>query len=116
HVRAVAQVALKSAEILASSYRDYYTINMDYLISGVLLHDVGKFLEFQKDRKKISKSRAGKLLRHPISGAGLAMKHGLPDEVVHIIAVHSQEGEGGYRSPEAVIVHHADFMNFESLK
>ena len=66
-------------------------------------------------RKNI-KSSMGKLLRHPFSGAGLAMKHDLPDKVVHTIAVHAKEGDGGFRCPEAVIVHHADFMNFESLR
>ena len=44
------------------------------------------------------------------------MKHDLPDKVVHMIAVHAKEGDGGYRCPEAVLVHHADFMNFEPLK
>jgi len=40
----------------------------------------------------------------------------LPEKVVHAIAVHAKEGDGGYRCPEAVIVHHADFMNFEPIK
>jgi hypothetical protein len=46
----------------------------------------------------------------------LAFKHGLPDEVTHIIAAHAREGEGIKRTVEAVIIAHADFLNYESLK
>jgi hypothetical protein len=62
------------------------------------------------------KSREGELLRHPISGAAFAFAHGLPQEVVHIIAAHSKEGDGTQRTIEAIIVNHADFVNFDVLK
>ena len=93
-----------------------FDIDEDLLIAGALLHDVGKMLEYEKDGGEVKVSRSGKLLRHPLSGMGLAMKGGLPQEVCHIIAVHSREGEGSYRSPEAVILHHADFIAFETIK
>jgi hypothetical protein len=35
--------------------------------------------------------------------------------VVHIIASHSFEGDRTPRSVEAILVHHADFANFEAL-
>jgi putative nucleotidyltransferase with HDIG domain len=91
-------------------------INDDHLIAGALLHDVGKLLEYGKSGGSVSVARSGRLLRHPLSGMGLAMKLGLPEEVCHIIAVHSREGERSYRSPEAIILHHADFIMFESFK
>ena len=62
------------------------------------------------------KSREGKLLRHPISGAAFAFKYDIPQEVLHIIAAHSKEGDGVRRTVEAVIVNHADFVNFDALK
>jgi hypothetical protein len=34
---------------------------------------------------------------------------------MHMIAVHAGEGDGKWRSTEAVIIHHADFTNFEPL-
>ena len=40
----------------------------------------------------------------------------MPDEVTHIVAVHAKEGDGGKRSVEAIILHHADFTNFETLQ
>jgi putative nucleotidyltransferase with HDIG domain len=116
HIQAVTQTAVACARIFSQFYHNRYTINMDHLVVGALLHDIGKLLEYQRDGNKYIKSRSGRLLRHPFSGAGLAMKHELPDEIIHIIASHAREGDEGYRSPEAVIVHHADFMNFEPLK
>ena len=115
HVQAVTQVAIKTAEVLSQFYSQYYSLNMDTIVAGALLHDIGKLLEYRREGKCFIKSESGHLLRHPFSGAGLAMKHDLPAEVVHIIAAHAKEGDFSYRSPEAVIVHHADFMNFEPL-
>ncbi|TKJ41815.1 hypothetical protein CEE37_04400 [candidate division LCP-89 bacterium B3_LCP] len=116
HTRAVTQMAIACARIMDQQYREHYRINFDYLIAGAILHDVGKLLEYRRTDSGFVKSACGKLLRHPFSGAGLCTKHGLPDEVVHIVAVHAKEGAGGYRSPEAVAVHHADFINFEPLR
>jgi putative nucleotidyltransferase with HDIG domain len=115
HTRAVTQTAIKVAGVLKDFYKDKVKISLDILIAGGILHDVGKIIEYAKGVDKVEKSRAGKLLRHPFSGAALAYKHGLPEEVIHIIATHAREGDGGYRSVEAVIIHYADFINFESL-
>jgi len=35
---------------------------------------------------------------------------------MHVIAVHSKEGVGEKRSPEAIIFHHVDFIDFELVK
>ncbi len=61
-------------------------------------------------------SACGRALRHPFSGVGIAFGKGIPDEVLHMIATHAKEGDMGKRLPESVIIHHADFTNFESLK
>ena len=91
-------------------------INLDYLIAGALLHDVGKLLEYEEKNNKIVKSEYGKVFRHPVSGAMLASKLGVPDEIVHIIFAHSHEGDNLKRSPEAIIVNHCDFIDFEIKK
>lgn len=116
HIRSVTRISLDSARILSQHNGGTFQIDYDVLVCGCLLHDVGKLLEYQKDDSGVVTSRCGKLLRHPFTGAGLAMRHNLPDEVVHMIAVHAGEGDSGYRSPEAVILHHADFMNFDSIR
>ena len=91
-------------------------INGDYLIAGALLHDVGKLLEYEEVDGRYVKSSYGKKFRHPVSGALLARELGLPDEVVLIIYAHSHEGDKLERSPEAVIVNHCDFIDFEIKK
>lgn len=116
HTRAITAVALKAAEVFDDFYKDHFQIDRDILLSGAILHDVGKLLEFEETPQGFRKSASGRVMRHPFSGAGLAVKHGLPDEVQHIIATHAHEGDGGFRTPASAIVHHADFMNFEPLR
>lgn len=115
HIRAVTDTALRAAESMEKFFPDRIPINRDYLIAGGLLHDIGKFSEYKNEAGKFGKSEFGKLVRHPFSGAGLALKHNLPAEIVHLIATHAGEGDKGYRSPMSVILHHADFINFEAL-
>ena len=91
-------------------------LNKDYLIAGALLHDVGKLLEYEMKDRKIIKSKFGEKMRHPAAGAQLAEECDLPKEVVHIIAAHSHEGDSMNRSPEAIIIHHCDFIDFEIKK
>lgn len=98
-------------------YGEKFKLNKDYLLAGALLHDVGKLIEYEKTADgKTQKSQLGKNLRHPFSGCALAVKHGLPVEVAHIIANHAKEGDGTLRSPEGVIVNKCDMLNFEGLK
>lgn len=118
HVRTVCRMCIACDEILTDAYHERKTpVNRDYLIAGALLADVAKLLEFdKKEDGTIYKSDYGKKLRHPFSGVGLAFKYDVPAEVMHIIAVHSKEGAGEKRSPEAIIFHHADFIDFELVK
>jgi putative nucleotidyltransferase with HDIG domain len=115
HTRAVTHTALEVAKVILEFYGKKVKIDFDLLLAGGILHDVGKPLEYAEVEGKITKSEKGKLLRHPFSGAALAYKHGLPDEVIHMIATHAREGDGGFRSVEAMIIHYSDFINFESL-
>ena len=101
---------------MKAAYSDTIAINMDHLVAGGLLHDIGKLLEYENQGDRTVKSRRGELLRHPFTGAALSFKHGLPDEITHIIALHAREGEGAKRSVEAIILTHADFVNYESLR
>ena len=109
HTRRVTQMAIS----IAKTRKD---INYDYIVAGGLCHDVGKLLEYERIKKGVGKSRYGELLRHPISGAMLAQEVELPLEIIHIIAAHSTEGEKLKRTPEAIIIHHCDFIDFEIEK
>jgi len=117
HKRSVVHVCRDSALIMRKFYGDVLPIDMDVLVAGAILIDVGKLLEYERDSTgKIVQSEYGKLLRHPFSGVGLAMRFDLPARVCHMIAMHAKEGDAGQRTIEGLIVHHADFMTFEPFK
>jgi len=117
HVRAVCRMCIACDEVLDEIHGPRKTpVNRDYLIAGAMLADAGKLLEFEIVDGKPVKSDYGKHIRHPFSGVGLAFKHGLPSEVMHVIATHSKEGAGEKRLPESIIFHHADFIDFELVK
>ena len=117
HVRAVCKMCIALDEVLEDVHGPRKTpVNRDYLIAGALLADVGKLMEFEIIDGQPVKSDYGKHIRHPFSGVGLAFKNDIPSEIMHIIATHSKEGAGEKRSPESIIFHHADFVDFELVK
>ena len=117
HVRAVCLMCLACDDVLDKMHGKNKTkVNRDHLIAGAMLADVGKLMEYEIVDGKPIKSDYGKHIRHPFSGVALAYKHGLPSEVMHMIATHSKEGTGEKRLPESIIFHHADFIDFELVK
>jgi putative nucleotidyltransferase with HDIG domain len=117
HTIAVTEGALGLAQAIVNAYSCVpFDINMDWLIAGGLLHDVGKLLEIGKNSQgEYKKSRQGQCVRHPISGAILAAQAGLPDDIINIIACHAKEGEGRPKRIETVLIHQADFAVFDPM-
>ena len=116
HKRCVVHIAREAAESMREFMGNALAINLDTVIAGAILADVGKLLEYEKVDGKACQSKRGELLRHPFTGVGLAMQCGVPDSVCHIIAAHAAEGDLVKRTTEAYIVHHADFMAFLPFK
>ena len=116
HKRCVVHIARKAAESMAEFMGKALKIDMDVVIAGAILADVGKLLEYEVVDGKARQSQRGEFLRHPFTGVALAMECGVPDAVCHIIAAHAAEGNLVKRSTEALIVHHADFMAYEPFK
>lgn len=117
HLNSCARQCIAIADVLEKSFRCRIPVKRDYLIAGALLADVGKPLEYDKDAEgKVVQGKFGQQLRHPFSGVALAYKHGIPGEVMHMIATHSHEGDKVERSIESIIFHHADFVDFDIAK
>jgi putative nucleotidyltransferase with HDIG domain len=112
HKRCVVHIARKSAEAMREFLGHALPIDMDTVIAGAILADVGKLLEYEKVDGHCRQSDRGRYLRHPFTGVALAMQCGVPEPVCHVIAAHAAEGEHVKRSVEAIIVHHADFMSY----
>jgi len=116
HKRCVVHIARKAAESMKEFMGNALKIDLDTVIAGAILADVGKLLEYEMVEGKARQSRRGEMLRHPFTGVALAMECGVPDEVCHIIAAHAGEGDLVKRTTEALIVHHADFMAYLPFK
>ena len=117
HKRSVVHIAKDAGDKINDMYHGELPVNIDVLVAGAILADVGKLLEYVLDENgKAIQGTYGKYLRHPFSGVSLAEEAGVPAEVCHIIATHAGEGNMVKRTTEAYLVHHADFMTFLPFK
>jgi putative nucleotidyltransferase with HDIG domain len=117
HKRCVVHLAKECGDKMNEFFGDELPVNMDVLIAGAILADVGKLLEYELNEEgKTVQGKYGQYLRHPFSGVSLAESCGVPPEVCHIIASHADEGNLVKRTTEAYIVHHCDFMTFLPFK
>ena len=117
HKRSVVHIAKDAGDKINDMYHGELPVDIDVLVAGAILADVGKLLEYELDDKgKAVQGTYGKYLRHPFSGVSLAEEAGVPAEVCHIIATHAGEGNMVKRTTEAYLVHHADFMTFLPFK
>lgn len=116
HVHIVTRLCEQAYQELITLQPEY-PLDHDILIAGALVHDIGKVFALERDcAGKLKKSRHEELVRHPISGAGLVLKHGMAEDIAHIVAYHSNEGIGRYRSPEAVILNKMDYLAYDIMK
>lgn len=116
HKRAVVHIAKAAGEKMNKFFKNELPVDMDVLISGAILADVGKLLEYELQDGRSVQGKYGQYIRHPFSGVSLAEQCGCPAEVCHIIASHAGEGDHIKRTVESYIVHHSDFMTFLPFK
>ena len=118
HLRGVTRLAIGIAREMGVAYPEL-AIDMDVIIAGGLVHDVGKAWEFDpvnRKRWKTSQKQSGRpSIRHPAYGAHICLTVGLPEEIAHIAMAHSGEGELLVRSLECMIVHQADYTFWNTL-
>ncbi len=114
------QGMVKAAEGVAAAYPQ---VDRDLLITGALLHDIGKIEELQA-RADIDYTDAGRLLGHIVLGVEIvscymAKVPGFPEtlrlKLLHMIVSH--HGQYEWQSPkrpkflEAIILHQLDMMD-----
>ena len=119
HIRGVTRLAMAIADEMTAMFPDL-KVNRDLLIAGALCHDVGKPWEFDPENqarwKGAPRAAGWPSIRHPAYGVHICLSVGLPEEVAHMAAAHSGEGELVVRSLENTIVHHADYAFWGTLK
>ena len=114
---------LSVTEICDAIYRVYRNLNYDLLISGAILHDIGKIREY-RTQVTTEVTDEGKLLGHITIGYGWVLEKikkidGFPkdlsDRLLHIILSHHGQKEFGSpkrpKIPEAFVVYHVDYMD-----
>src|SRR3989304_2620565 len=84
HTVSMTKIALQMAEHFEKLYKA--KISKDFLISGALLHDIGKVFLLKKSGKRWNLT--GLILDHAHLGAAMLFAKGFPEEVVHIVAAH----------------------------
>jgi len=115
HVRDVTDICIQVFRQQEKYFqRNQIPINSDIVVAGALLHDIGKLTEFSFRDGQVCHSEDFQLMRHPLSGAILAHEAGLPNELVHLIAVHSFEGDQSYQTAESNFVRKIDIFVFEN--
>ena len=104
HKRCVVHITRDSAKAMHAFMGRALPVNLDTVIAGAILADVGKLLEYEIGPDgKSRQSERGEALRHPFTGVALALECGVPDAVCHIIAAHAAEGDLVKRTTEAFI-------------
>jgi 3'-5' exoribonuclease len=112
------------AETIAAHYPRY--INRDLLLTGALLHDCGKILEYNWEGLGFSFTDEGRLFGHLVLGARLVEERlaqnfefplPLKQELLHMILAHHGIEEWGSPQPPKTInafaLHHADYLSSE---
>ncbi len=115
--------SLDVVKLSRSMRQNYMTmeVNDDLVITGALLHDVGKTSEYRLAQSGIERSTVGELLGHLVVGIEIVHRYAekiadfpqdLLTELDHIILTHHGEIEWGApiqpKTIEAMIVHSAD--------
>lgn len=114
HIRLVTHMCMDSYKRLEKFYQSNgVEFEWDTVVCGALLHDLGKFTEFVIRDGAVTHSEDADLMRHPLSGAILAAKAGLPNKIVHLIATHSFEGDRSCHSAESAFVRSIDDFAFK---
>lgn len=110
HLRAVTRQAILVADDYIKNFPQL-DIDRDLVIAGALCHDIGKPWEFDpinRQRWKSSPHTGRPAIRHPAYGVHICLSVGLPEEVAHVAAAHSSEGNMVARSIENAIIHAVD--------
>ncbi|MCX6815153.1 MAG: HDIG domain-containing protein [Candidatus Aenigmarchaeota archaeon] len=109
HTYAVTKMCISVAEDLQKVYKS--EIDMDALIAGALLHDIGKVWGVKKTKSRKWQSQ-GAVLDHTMLGTAELHARHFPEKVVHIVAAHfGDQGPTPPQTIEAYIVHMIDNMD-----
>lgn len=123
HTMQMCKLAVK----VAAEYPDG-AFDRDVLLAGILLHDIGKIIEYKNTFGYIERTDEGRLVGHIVIGAEMVQEASRTitinpvtvQKIVHIILSHHGRPEYGAvmlpRTPEAFLVHMIDNIDAKTRK
>lgn len=119
HIRGVTRLAIRYGDELKLIHPEL-PLDRDVLVAGALIHDVGKPLEYNQAKIEDWAARphlAGwPVTRHPVHGWHVCLHVGLPENIAHIAAAHSREGDTIVRSMECTVIQACDHALWQVLR
>jgi hypothetical protein len=106
HNRAVVDMALA----VASAFERFHGVMVDHdvLVAAALLQDASKLVEYTLTEGKVELSDLGREYPHAFWAAHIALKHGVADEICHIILTHTPQSASFPTSLEGKILYYVD--------
>lgn len=105
------QCVMAMALAVADSFERFHglKVDRDRLIAAAVLQDASKVVEFARGPDgKVDFTPRGQQYPHAFWGAHVALKHGIPDDVVHIIIYHTPQSAKFPESLEGKILYYVD--------
>lgn len=105
------QCVLSMALGVADAFEAHHGIKLDRdrLIAGAVLQDASKVVEFAQDEHgTVRPTERGANYPHAFWAAHVALRHGVPDDIVHIVLTHTPHASTFPNSLEGKILYHVD--------
>lgn len=115
HINCVTDLVMGAADVL-EKYNSNLKLDRDYLLTGVLLHDISKMVEIDPGPDGPIFSEFTRQMPHSTYGAFVAMAQGLGPRVANIILSHTKLTGAVPDSPEAVLLHYLDYGMADVLR
>ncbi len=112
HTESVTDNALMIARNMIKKYG--YSVNLDTIIIGAVLHDVCKLEEMEIGEGGIGtskKSPVGEIYQHGFLSGYYCEKYNLPKEITAFAVAHSGQSKVIPRTIEGMILYYADMMD-----
>jgi hypothetical protein len=106
HNHAVVEMALAVATTFERFHK--VTVDRDVLVAAALLQDASKLVEYTPADGKVALSALGREYPHAFWAAHVALQHGVPDAICHIILTHTPQAASFPTSLEGKILYYVD--------
>lgn len=109
HNRSVVHMALAVADAFERFHG--VEVDRDVLLAAGLLQDASKLVEYGTEDGHVVLTETGRTYPHAFWATHMALKHGLPDSVCHIILCHTPQAAQFPVSLEGKILYYVDQLD-----